>query len=70
MVIEDERPNNMEGFEHVATIQMYIELIFNSYMEFTKELENQNRHLSLQSDLVEHLWVLKGSNFLEINLDF
>jgi hypothetical protein len=26
--------------------------------------------LSLQSDLVEHLWVLKGSNFLEINLDF
>ncbi len=70
MVIEDERLNNMEGFEHVATIQMYIELIFNSYMEFTEELENQNRHLSLQSDLVEHLWVLKGSNFLEINLDF
>jgi len=70
MVIEDERLNNMEGFEHVATIQMYIELIFNSYMEFTEELENQNRHLSLQSDLVEHLWVLKGSNFLKINLDF
>jgi hypothetical protein len=52
----------MEGFEHVTTIQMHIKLIFNSYMEFTK-LENQNRHLSFQSDLVEHLWVLKGSNF-------
>jgi hypothetical protein len=63
MVIEDERPNNMEGFEHVTTIQMHIKLIFNSYMEFIEKLENQNRHFSLQSDLVEHLWAFKGSNF-------
>jgi len=26
----------MEGFEHVTTIQMHIELIFNSYMKFTR----------------------------------
>jgi hypothetical protein len=32
-------------------------------MEFTKELENQNKHFSLQSDLVKHLWAEKGSNF-------
>ncbi len=35
MVIEDEGPNNMEGFEHVTTIQMRKELTFNSYMELT-----------------------------------
>jgi hypothetical protein len=52
MVIEDEKPNNMEGFEHLTTIQMHKELIFNSYMEFIEKLRNQNRHLSLQSDLV------------------
>jgi hypothetical protein len=63
MVIEDERPNNMEGFEHVTTIQMHRELTFTSYMEFTEESKNKNRYLSLQSDLVEHLWALKGSNF-------
>jgi hypothetical protein len=34
MVIED-GPNNMEGFEHVTTIQMHKYLTFDSYMEFT-----------------------------------
>jgi hypothetical protein len=47
MVIEDEGPNNMEGFEHATTIQMHKELTFNSYMEFAKKLENQNKHFSL-----------------------
>jgi hypothetical protein len=36
MVIEDEGSNNMEGFEHVTTIQMCRKLIFNSYMELTE----------------------------------
>jgi len=36
MVIEDERLNNIKGFEHGATIQMHGGLTFNSYMEFTK----------------------------------
>jgi hypothetical protein len=55
MVIENEGPNNMEGFEHVTAIQMCKELTFNSYMEFTKKLETQNKHFSLRSDLVKHL---------------
>jgi hypothetical protein len=63
MVIEDGGPNNMEGFEHVTTIQMHKDLTFNSYMEFTKKLENQNKHFSLQSHLIKHLWAFKGSNF-------
>jgi len=47
MVIEDEGLNNMEGFEHVTTIQMCRKLIFNSYMELTKKLKYQNMHFSL-----------------------
>jgi hypothetical protein len=64
MVIEDEGPNNMKGFKHVTTIQMHRSLTFNSYMELTKEFENQNRHFSLRTDLVEHLWAFKGPNFV------
>ncbi len=63
MVIEDEGLNNMQGFEHVTSIQMCRKLTFNSYMEIIEKLENQNKHLSLWSYLVEHLWALKGSNF-------
>ncbi len=63
MVIEDEGLNNMQGFEHVTTIEMCRELTFNSYMELIEKLENQNKHFSLWSYLVEHLWALKGSNF-------
>ncbi len=47
MVIEDEGLNNMQGFEHVTTIQMCRELTFNSYMELIEKLENQNKHFSL-----------------------
>jgi hypothetical protein len=39
MVIGDEGLNNMQGFEHVTTIQMCRELTFNSYMEFIEKLE-------------------------------
>jgi predicted transcriptional regulator len=63
MVIGDEGLNNIQGFEHVTTIQMCKELSFNSYMEFIEKLENQNKLLSLRSYFIEHLWVLKGSNF-------
>ncbi len=47
MVIEDEGLNNMQGFEHVTTIEMCRELTFNSYMELIEKLENQNKHFSL-----------------------
>jgi hypothetical protein len=63
MVVGDERLNNMQGFEHVTTIQMCRKLTFNSYMELIEKLENQNKLLSLRSYLVERLWALKGSNF-------
>jgi hypothetical protein len=33
MVIEDEKSNNMEGFEHATTIQMCRKLILNSYIK-------------------------------------
>jgi len=55
MVIEDESLNNIESFEHGATIQMYWGSTFNSYMEFTKVLKNQKIHFSLWNDLVENL---------------
>ncbi len=63
MVIKGEGSNNMEGFEHVTTIQMCRKLIFNFYMELTKKLKYQNIHFSFRNDLVEHLCGFEGLKF-------
>jgi hypothetical protein len=39
-------------------------------MELIKEFENQNRHFSLGSDLIEHLWAFKAQTLFEIKLGF
>jgi hypothetical protein len=64
MIIEDESGCNLEAlFEHSPTTQMRRGLTFEDDREATEELENSEAHFALRSDLIEHLWALKDTNF-------
>jgi hypothetical protein len=37
-------------------------LTFREFNKPTRELENMQTHYSLQNNMIEHLWYLKGEN--------
>lgn len=65
MVIEDEV--DVEGLEDIilelqeGVVPLRRGLSFEQFIETTKEVENQDTHLGLRGDYIEHLWALQSA---------
>lgn len=68
MIIEDEV--DIEGLEDIIlelredAVPLRHGLSFEQLIETTKEVENRDTHFGLRSDLIEHLWALKGTTHM------
>ena len=64
IILEDER--DVPGLENIISVDENVPmrrgLSFESLMNHTVEIENEDFHYSLRGDLIEHLWALKGAN--------
>jgi len=63
MLIEDDKNNHLEPFfQQTNLMQLKQGLTFDSFMQGTQKIENSCTHFNLRSNLVEHLWAMKGFN--------
>ncbi len=61
MIIKDERDYNFESLFDLANARQWQHgFTFQRYMEGISKLENTHTHLTLKSNLVEHLWAMNG----------
>jgi hypothetical protein len=70
MIIDDKE--GVEGLDdiigelHEGNIPMQRGLSFDEFMASTMDIANTVTHFGLRGDLIEHLWMLKGTNLINI----
>ena len=66
MIVEDERGLDLDDTYDKSktnvTMAMGINSTFEEYINQLKSIKNTGTYHKLCSDLVDHLWLLKGSN--------
>lgn len=65
MIIEDEQGLPLEPFGEwgLPVETMRLPFSFRELQDGTRELESVEAHFSLRTDLINHLWRLKGEGF-------